>query len=616
MKENNKAKVWTKNLADNFPRWSKPSPGKSLTLKEWLIYIIGGTGAMGATVFLSFLTMVHGTYIAAALAIPVFHITIIGVITSVLSIITAPFVSWLIDNTNTKYGKFRPYLIIMPLPIILCFFALGQVINIENYTIMIIVYTLLFNLMFLMNRIYMLAFTSLAQVMAPSVEERTQLMSIGTFFTSLGPTLVGMVYPTVANALYTITAPGIDPVTGEAVDIVVSTGVNSLEAAVWLVPIFALVFFALGLIMAFGVKERMVISKSFKQKQKFSDGCRKVVHNKYFWLFNGSNMIGALKGLALGFGIWFVNHAIYPDLVRSGFLDAAKYVQAIAMTLIGDACVPGMLFAPWLIKKFGKKKISIVTNIGMGLFAIPLVFVSNAWVGLVLIYGMTFFSGFQIVTNLAFQAEVNDYQQYRTGDRIEGFLSQFGYIMFTAIGVGTAFISPAVYTANGFTGDTIVLQNPDVLWPIVSTIALISVFSCLLCAIPFFFWDMTEKRHADIMEVLKTRALYEDNIIDLETKEMLELSIEGGDRDALKNYMLENGLNDDQLDTASSDIIDAVESISSSQIIDAPTTDYVAGINDIVDDNKEVELSCEELSKVDENENNDDTIDTNTTTNI
>lgn len=553
MAKNSKEKEWTRNLIDNFPRWGRPSPGKSLTLQEWLIYIVGGMGAMGATVFLMYLTMTHGLYVAAALQIPVFHITIIGVVTSIIAILTAPLVSWMIDNTNTKFGKFRPYLIVMPIPIVLCFFALGQVIKIPDYTTMIIVYTILFNAMFFMNRVYMLAFSSLAQVMAPSVEERTQLMSIGTFFTSLGPTIANFAYPFVANALYSYSIPGTkpNPETGIIDDIVIA-GVNTLGASAWLVPLFAMIFFALGLVMAFGVKERMVVSKKFKQKQKFTDGCRKVAGNKYFWLFNTSNMIGALKGLSLGFGLWFINYVIFPELVADGYADAAKLVQSVAVMFIADACVPGMLFAPWLIKKFGKKKISIVTNIGMGLFAFPLIFVTNAWVGLVLIFGMTFFGGFQIVTNLAFQAEVNDYQQYKTGDRIEGFLSQSGYIMLTAIGVGTAFIAPAVYTANGYLDNANVLQDPSVLWPIVSTLSILAVISCVLCAIPFFFWDMTEKRHSDIMEILKTRVLFEDEVIDEPTKDMLELAIEGGNNDALKTYMLDNGLGE-QLDSVDDD---------------------------------------------------------------
>ncbi len=518
-------KIW-----ESIPKWNTPVSGKSLTLKEWLMYIVGGSGAMGAAVFLSYLTLTHGVYIASALSINVDHITIIAVVTSIVAIVTTPMISMLIDNTNTRFGKFRPYLIAMPIPIVICFVALGQIANISNYTVMIVLYTIVFNIANTLNRIYTIAFTSLVYVLSPSTEERTQLMSIGTFFTSLGPTIVGFLYPTLSNILFK---------KGNI------AGIDTLPSAQILVPILGGIFFALGLVMAFSIKERTIVNKEFKQKQKFTQGVKKTFENKYFWIQNTSGLLGIIKGfVSATFVIWYINYIIRPELIASGANQVADIMQSIVFTLMGNASVPGMLLAPYFIKKFGKKNIILFTNIGMMVSLLPIVFIHNAWVGLAMIYVFTLFSGFQIVTTPACQAEINDYQQFKTGDRIEGFLTQFGSMFSTIVGIGTAFIAPAVYKSFGYIDDTSVLFNNETVYSIVGTMAIFSAISALLCAIPFFFWDMTENKHKQIMEVLKVRSIHSFNIIDTVVKDKLESDLLGGDIDALNKYLQETDQTD------------------------------------------------------------------------
>lgn len=497
-------KVRLKTLAGKLPRWNKPAPGMELTLKEWLMFIIGGMGCMGATGLMGYVTLQQGAYISAACNIHVDHVALIGVLTSVVTIITTPFVSWLIDNTRTRMGKFRPYLLILPIPMILCFFAIGQVVKIQNYTALVIVFAILFNILNFFNRLYSVAFAGIPQVISPSMAERTQLMSIGTFFTSLGPTISGFLYPVLANKLYS--TAGSD-----------SNGVNQIGAYEWVLPLMVAIFMVIGVILALGVKERTVVAKNFKQRQSFIQGCKKTVQNKYFWILNISNVFGVMKLTMSSLVLWYVIYDIAPALTAGGHGDVAVVAQSIITMIIGDATVPGMLFAPLVINKIGKKKLILITNFGMAAAAIPMLFIANPWVHLVCIYLMTFCNGFQIVTAPACQAEINDYQQFKTGDRIEGFLNQFGTIFLTAVSIGTAFIAPAVYKSFGYVDNAQVLYDKDILFGITRAMAGVSMASAFLCAIPYFFWDMTEKKHRSIMEVLKIRAKLADGDIDEET---------------------------------------------------------------------------------------------------
>lgn len=92
--------------------------------------------------------------------------------------------------------------------------------------------------------------------------------------------------------------------------------------------------------------------------------------------------------------------------------------------------------------------------------------------------------------------------------------------------------------------DTSVLYNANVIIPILRMYCVLGVLSGVLGAAPMFFWDMTEKKHREIMEVLKVRASVSDGVIDASTGEELEAKLLGGEEDAWRVYMEEHGIED------------------------------------------------------------------------
>ncbi len=523
-------------LKEKLPTWDTPAPNMCMTLKEWVMYLIGGFGGLGATVLMTYVTVTQGVYVAAACNINVDHVAIIGIASSIFTIATTPLVSWLIDNTRTRIGKFRPYLLILPLPMTACFFAIGQIVKIDDYLTLIILFAVIFNILSLLNRLYTIAFNSIPQVISPNMNERMQLMSIGTFAISLGPTLANFIYPVIANRLYSSEGS-------------MSDGVHSIGAYEWALPLTAAIFMLLGVFLALGVKERIVVPSAFRQKQTFIEGCRKTVKNKYFWILNISNLLGVMKLTANGLALWYVAYDIAPELTARGMGDLASVTHSLVTLVLGTASVPGMLLAPLVINKIGKKKLILISNFGIGAASIPMLFIPNSWamlfipnswVHIVCVYVSTLFNSFQIVTGPACQAEINDFQQYETGDRIEGFLGQFGTIFLTAASMGTAFIGPAIQKSFGYIDDASVLYDNGVLFGITSRIAAVGLVSAVLAAIPYFFWDMTESKHKSIMEVLKIRAATADGKIPEELSVSLEERAMQGETGLADPYLAES----------------------------------------------------------------------------
>ncbi|HOB64032.1 MAG TPA: hypothetical protein PKH08_02595, partial [Clostridia bacterium] len=93
--------------------WSKPPQGYDVTYKEFLNFSLG----FGAISFLGVLIQWTTLSITVYMMISHFKVstglvfflnTVVG---SVLGLIRAPILSMIIDNSNSKKGKFKPFLI-------------------------------------------------------------------------------------------------------------------------------------------------------------------------------------------------------------------------------------------------------------------------------------------------------------------------------------------------------------------------------------------------------------------------------------------------------------------------------------------------------------------------
>lgn len=510
--------------------WNKPPEGKYLSFKEIASYCVGGMGVHGGMVLITYVTLGYGFYIAVSLGFNNTQIMLTGIITSIITILRSPLISMIVDNVQTKMGKFRHWLIWLAAPIVVCFILLGWVpIYINDMIARLVVFIIIFNVLQFLLGIYTLSYTTLVQVISPLESERTQLMSIGAFIYSLGPSITTMLFPLIANFAFSY---GVD-----------GSGINHINSYKYVLPAIALAFFALGILAAVGTKERTVLSAKNKNKVKFSEGIKSTFKNKFFWLLNLSASLAVLKMIVTAKQVW-----VYTYMLQN------NYAQTIFTSVLGFANVPGMLLAPLLIKKIGKKKLVILSNFLIGIFAIPLFFIVSipgpaaAYLIILIFFFMTAVNAVQVVTLPAMTAQMYDYQQYKTGTRIEGFLSQFGAIIGAAAGIGVAFIEPGIFKHFNYdAADKEALYNRDLLNPLLMSLTGLSIASAVASAIPIFFWNLTEKRHSDIMEILAVRAKHEEGKISDEVANDLIERLENGESGIAKVFFDEMFLEESEL---------------------------------------------------------------------
>lgn len=456
--------------------WKTPAQGKYIPYKEFAAYSFGGIGVNTINSLFNYVALsANCLLIGSAYGIKPTHLAYMNIIMGILNLIKTPFISMLIDNTNSKYGKFRPYLLYtgVPTAVLLCLMAFIP--NDISYWTKVSFIGIVYACLMIFQSLYAQAFTSLAQVLTPNGEERTGLLSVSMFIYSLGPSIVNMLLPILAE------------LTG---------GMTDFRTYRIFFPLFSVIGIVLSIITFKGTEEKIVVPKNYVAKVKFSEGIKQVAKNKYFWLINTHSILSGLKygiGSILG---WYCIYQIKSDAMLG-----------IMNTVIGTASVPLMLLAPLLAKKLGKRNVLICTNLIRAVFsALMLVTMDNTVVFFVFLYLATLTLGGDSVVTTSMTAEIFDYQQWKTGVRLEGFITQFGAMLTTLAGMFTGLIIPYFYEHYGLKEDYTVLYDSAVRTPIFNILIITTIISCVLCVIPMFFYDLKEKEHQKIIEELKVRA--------------------------------------------------------------------------------------------------------------
>lgn len=458
-----------------------PAEGKYICYNEFAAYSVGGIGVNTINALFGYVGLsANCLLLGSAYGIAPMDLAFMSLIMSLLNLAKTPFISMLIDNTNTKWGKFRPYLLYTGLPAAVLLTAMAFVPTDINYTLKCVVLSAIYFSLMIFQSLYALAFTSLAQVLTPDSQERTSLLSVSQFIYSLGPSIVNILLPVLAGLF-----PG---------------GMTGFTAYRVLFPIFSIAGVLLGLITFKGTEEKIIVPKDYVAKVKFIDGIKEMKNNKYFWLITFYNVLGCMKYGIGSILAWYCIYAIRSDSAL-GIMNA----------VIGTASVPGMLLAPLLAKKIGKRNCLILFNVLRSAFTITMFFTSKTPViFLACLYLATLSVGGDGVITGSVTADIFDYQQWKTGKRLEGFITQFSGMLVTAASMLCALINPWFYERFGLTNDYSVLYDEGIRTPIFNVLIITSLVSSLLCILPMLFYNMNDKKMGEIVAELRDRAANEE----------------------------------------------------------------------------------------------------------
>ena len=530
-------------LSDVRLYWKMPAIGRYMTFKEIAAYSGGGIGAyMIITLGNACLLATNNTLLSSTLGIDPTDMYIMYVIAVLANIPLTGIRANIIDNTRNKAGKYRPYIVSMAIPsAIICnlmvWFPYAKLPDIVGEGMLfgetrayVAKCAIIMVLNLLLHFIYYFfydAYENLIHVLSPNSQERADVASVKSVVYSLAPTLVNLFTPLIAQHIF-------------------HTNMTDIRVYRFLYPILTVLGLMLCIVVYKNTEEKIVQAKTHVVQIKFIDALKAVAKNKYFWIISLASWIGFLESSYANIMYWLHTYG--------GACDGGVY--SIIVTVYGNASLWGMLLAPFCIRKWGKKSVLIITNLFNVVFILMMLpcvrEISSITIWLVLgcLYLNAFMGSFAHILNPSIQADIRDYQQYKTGERIDGMFSAVTTIG-TVITLLTSSVLPIIYEKNGLTkenaaivtsrpeilnrvlGDGVTtvgqmleeqlakgqdnynnalsaLYDPDILLSLTRVLIVVAAFGALLNVVPYIWYDFNERKQRSVVNVLKVRALFED----------------------------------------------------------------------------------------------------------
>lgn len=528
--------------------WNEPPAGRYMPFKEIVSYAGGGIGVkflavMATNMILSATNVLIGNTLGVA-PLDMYIMYFISVLANIpLSGVRAN----IIDNTRSKEGKYRPYIVKMGIPSAIvtilfvwfpydrfgALFGEGTLFGKDRAYVITCAIILIFN--FIQNFFYYFfseAYDNLIHVLSPNTQERADVSTIKGVVYSLAPSILSLAMPIFAQ-LFT------------------NNNMYDIRLYRYIYPPLAILSVILSIVVYVNTKEKIVQAKTHVIQIKFMDSLREVLRNKYFWVIAMATWLGFLESsmtVVLG---WLYNYG--------GICNGATY--SLITLVCQNAGLVGMLLAPFAIRKWGKRFVLISTNV-LNIVFIGLMFpvvrtidmtgestsALNTWMPLILLvvcYWMNnLMNAFMQILTPSVNADIRDYQQYVSGERIDGMFSTITAIgglvtvassgivnlLYDRFGINEATaqqvmndpeVMNKVLRNGSVVGDVIAkadtsgisyfsLYDGDILQTVCGVLILASIAGAVINVIPYFFYDLTELKQQGMVRVLKIRAFFED----------------------------------------------------------------------------------------------------------
>lgn len=480
--------------------WSTPPKGRYMNLKEILCF---GGSAFGVSTLVTVVSgMITATQISELFGIDVLHGPLICLFASVLGLIIQPIFGKMLQNTQTRWGKYKPFILLMA-PVFAAFAIAStwspDLIREQEFNAfpkIIYAYCICTPTLIIWN-LFQNTFYMMPGVVTPNQQERTDIWSpIG---------LVIGFSPTIMNVL------------GNALRGYFNNQGVEYMAFRYIGVIYSLVGFAFVLLL-FKVKERIIVTNENKEKVGLIDGLSQIMKNKPLLIFTLALILGCMRTTIE------VDAAILGKLRYATDIPTGQAIFGSLTLITGFAVTPNMILLPFMTRKFNNKTILIfwMTCNALGYAVLGIIGVENIAQGAlsaVLLTVLRFIALFNAIASLQplMLSEISDYQQLKTGKRLEGFIQMFAYtlvLVFTNIGyVVIALVKKNMgYQPSNYFNVTTVSDDLMKIATDYFNLALwVSAISAALMAIAMIFYPLSKKEHAKIVEQLKELSAQQHN---------------------------------------------------------------------------------------------------------
>jgi GPH family glycoside/pentoside/hexuronide:cation symporter len=429
---------------------SEPAREK-LSLGTKLIY--GAPSVAGAAMAIPVAIHVNPFY-SDTILVPLAWVALAAALARVLDAIIDPFVGWLSDHTQTRWGRRRPWIAVAAPIAAIVFVALFTPPTWLSTSGAAVWFGTMLMLFFILNMLYGLPHAALGPELTLDYHERSTLFSVREGFALVG-TIVAVLVPGVMTSVL---------------------GVAQRPAYAIMALGYGALMVTLYWLLVLRVRERPDFVE--RKSNPMVPGIRRSLRNRPFLVlfvcYAVANIPGAIPGLLMPyFNRYVLNPPPIPHEVADGWL----------MVFLGGYFLSGLLFLPlWLAlaRRIGKLN-AWLTSFIMGITGGVALFSlgpgdNYACLGVIIWAGSSFGAGLFLPP--AIQADVIDYDELHTGKRREAqYLALWGlvpkFIVIPSASLPLALLAWLGYQPNVAQSESVVLAIRSVfaLTPAVFSIA-------------------------------------------------------------------------------------------------------------------------------------------------
>ena len=415
---------------------------------------------------------------------------IIGVIHRVWDAIYDPIIANVSDNTRTRWGRRRPYILIGAIATAIVTPLTWRLGAGWSETAMLVYIAFIGILGHACMSTWAMPYNSLMLEMTPNYDERTRVSAYRAIVGKFGALVGAWILPLCASKMFA------NPTTGEA-DLVRGMQTVSIWLSVGIV--------AFGILPALFVTERYYAKEASKQaKEPFFKGLRDSFQLKPLWMLI-SIVLFQVLGNALVGGMGFYLNVFF---VNKGQLTDAAFIEGLKASVAfvtGLAAVP---FWTWVSEKLDKKyTLMIIIASGLISSALQYLCLSPRYPYLQIIPAVFYAS---VVASIwlilpSMQADIVDYDELRTYRRREGNINAV-FTWFFKLGVTLATgASGFILMWTGFEVKNGSNQAPEVLWLMLVLFITVPAFFWTVAVVILWFYPLDREKMAGIRAELEAR---------------------------------------------------------------------------------------------------------------
>jgi len=455
-----------------------------VTLKEKIGY---GFGDAASSMFWKIFTFYLAIFYTDVFGIPAAAVGTMFLVTRIWDTANDPIMGIISDRTNTKWGKFRPYLLWVSLPFAIIGVLLFTTPNLSMNGKIVYAYVI-YTLMMMAYTAVNVPYASLLGVMTSDSNERTSFASYRMIFAFAGSLLVVAIYQ-----------PMVDFFRGKGLEIG-----SSYQLTMIVIGAIAVIFFLFTFLWT---KER--ITPPVEQKSSLKEDLKNLANNIPWFVLLGAGVMTLIfnsvrDGVSLYYFKYYISSSI--DQENAVIFSSTTIAYSTFYIFLGQATnMFGVMLAKPVSAFFGKRKTFIYAMFLAAILSVGFLYLNKEQI--VLIFTLqaliSFCAGIIFPLLWSMYADSADYSEWKTGRRATGLVfsaSSMSQKLGWTVGGAITMWLLAIF---GFEANLI--QSDTAIKGIIYMMSIIPAIAALLSGVFMIFYSLSDEKVETIMKELDER---------------------------------------------------------------------------------------------------------------